>query len=679
MPTDPHPDESPSLTGEELPTRFDSTSQHSTPGPAAAPGGGDVVLTAGARPLPEYELVQRLGRGGFGEVWLARGPGGFEVALKFVRLGEKAGAVELRALELMKGIRHANLLPMFGAWQRDDLLIVAMERADRTLLDRLHEALEQGQPGIPRDELLEYMSDAARGLDHLNNFRDPAGSSTATGIQHKDVKPQNLLLVGGTVKVADFGLAKVLERTVTSASGGLTPAYAAPEFLQGRTTRWSDQYALALTYCQLRSARLPFEGSHVEIMAGHALRPPDLTMLPEAERAAVARALAKEPAHRWPSCRDFVAALQVAATGRAAPPTPARSGPAPATGGAPRAGDDRVLVWPWVVAAGLLAVVAVVVLLLVVESRPAPATPDTPQTLRSAQRPGPGPTPARTPPEMLDCTGPDGVNAADVRRAQQAWARYLGRAVEETVELSPGVTMTFVLVPPGKFRMGSPEGEPGHRGDERLHTVTLTTPFDLARTELTRSQYQALTRKDPSHFQGDDRPVEQVSWEEAQDYAARLTKQLGDRQVYRLPTEAEWEYACLAGRPPSMTFGVGDGRSLSSDEANCNGNRPYGSAAKGKYLESTWRVGSYPANALGLYDMHGNVWEWCADRYAPYPRGEATNPTGPAEGPFRVIRGGSWSVSAEDCRSAHRGRRAPDSRSDDTGFRLARTVPYAVP
>jgi formylglycine-generating enzyme required for sulfatase activity len=235
--------------------------------------------------------------------------------------------------------------------------------------------------------------------------------------------------------------------------------------------------------------------------------------------------------------------------------------------------------------------------------------------------------------------------------------------------------MTFVLVPPGKFRMGSPVDEKDRGGDETLHDVTLTEPFDLGKTEVTQAQYEALTGKNPSHFQGAKRPVEMVSWDEAQDFAARLTKKRGDRHVYRLPTEAEWEYACRGGRPSSQPFGVGDGHTLSSREANFNGNYSYGSAAKGLNLESTCRVGSYPANALGLFDMRGNVWEWCADWCGPYPRGDATNPPGPSEGSVRATRGGCWNGGAGYCRAAFRGRAAPSYRDFGLGFRLARSIP----
>jgi formylglycine-generating enzyme required for sulfatase activity len=262
-----------------------------------------------------------------------------------------------------------------------------------------------------------------------------------------------------------------------------------------------------------------------------------------------------------------------------------------------------------------------------------------------------------------------------VRQAQEAWAKYLGRQVEETVEVSGGVRMTFVLVPPGKFRMGSPEEEEGRDECETLHEVTLTEPFDLGKTEVTQAQYLALIGKNPSVFKGDDHPVETVRWKQARDYAARLTQARGDGYLYQLPTEAQWEYACRGGRPPSQPFGVGNVRYFSSREANYNGEQPYGFADEGPYLEGTRRVGSYPPNALGLYDLHGNVWEWCADWYGLYPPGDATNPAGPAKGSGRVVRGGSWDTAAHFCRAAARQGFEERPREGCLGFHLARSVP----
>lgn len=275
------------------------------PGPALvrpAAMGPDLVLQAGLRPIPEYELVKRLGSGGFGEVWQAAGPGGFPVALKFIRLEDRSGVIELRSLALMKDIRHPHLLAMFGTWEVGGWLIIAMELGDRTLEQRLIEAKKQDLPGIPLVELLETMLEAAKGIDHLNEL----------GIQHRDIKPQNFLLVGGGLKVADFGLAKILEKSFVSNSGAMTPGYAAPEFFQGQTSPHSDQYSLGITYCYLRGGRLPFGGNAMQIMFAHLQEEPDLSMMPERERPAVLRALAKRPEERWPNCRTFVNALYTA-------------------------------------------------------------------------------------------------------------------------------------------------------------------------------------------------------------------------------------------------------------------------------------------------------------------------------------------------------------------------------
>jgi hypothetical protein len=274
------------------------------PNGASSPG-----LEEGAEPVAGYRLARRIARGGFGEVWEARGPGGFPAALKFVALGGAAGKVEAAALERVKGLRHPHLLALFGAWRTERWLVVASELADRSLADGLQDYQAQGLPGVPGPELMRYLRDCAECLDYLN----------VLGVQHRDVKPHNLLLVGGGVKIGDLGLVKLLQGAQASHTGLMTPAYAAPEFFAGRTSRHSDQYSLAVSYCELRGGRLPFTGSAAEIMHGHLQGQPDLSMLPECERPAVARALTKNPEERWPSCAAF--AEQVAAA--KAPPPPA--------------------------------------------------------------------------------------------------------------------------------------------------------------------------------------------------------------------------------------------------------------------------------------------------------------------------------------------------------------------
>lgn len=254
------------------------------------------LLAPGVEIVPGYPLGKLLGRGGFGEVWQANAPGDVPIALKMLRLTEKSAAIEARALEFMRSIVYPHLLSTFGIWTQGDLLIIGMELAEETLLQRFERARNQGQSGVPADELLEYMREAAKAIDFLNDTKR---------IIHRDIKPQNLLLVGGGIKVADFGLAHVLERSGSTKTVGLTPAYSAPEFFEGRFCRQSDQYSLAVTYCHLRYGLLPFTGGPVEVMAGHLYRAPALDPLPELERRVVARALAKNAEERWPTCLEF--------------------------------------------------------------------------------------------------------------------------------------------------------------------------------------------------------------------------------------------------------------------------------------------------------------------------------------------------------------------------------------
>jgi serine/threonine protein kinase len=283
----------------DQPSPVETLPSTSPPPPPRHPADRPVDRAPVPQCIPGHELMERLGRGSFGEVWKARGPGGVEVALKFIRLDQDAAGVEQRSIELVKNVRHAHLLGCFAAWRWGGYLVLGQELADGSLQDRARAATAQGSPGIPREELLEAMHEAAKGIDFLNSRQ----------IQHRDIKPQNLLLLGGSVKVADFGLAKLLQDANASNSGSMTPAYAAPEFFRGRTSSRSDQYSLAVTYVHLRSGRLPFAGSCARVMVGHLHQPPDLTMLPAEERPVVARTLAKSPEERWPSCRAFVEAL----------------------------------------------------------------------------------------------------------------------------------------------------------------------------------------------------------------------------------------------------------------------------------------------------------------------------------------------------------------------------------
>jgi serine/threonine protein kinase len=303
------------------------------------------IRQPGSEVVPGYRLVRLLGRGGYGEVWEALSPGGILVAIKIIDKLQGAGKQEFKALKLIKNVQHEYLLDLHGLWLLDaedrvipdeaqerpdppaaSMLVVATKLAGKNLLDRLAECQKEGQAGLPPAELLGYMRQAAEAIDYLNECRHPLGDQLVS-IQHRDIKPDNILLARGMVKVGDFGLAKVVEglsAPIHAESTGFTPHYAAPELYKGSVSRWTDQYSLALTYFKLRTGTLPFDAnsSPFDLLLIHTQGKLDLEVLPEAERAVIARATAVVAEERFPTCSDMVRALEAAFSGGALPVPP---------------------------------------------------------------------------------------------------------------------------------------------------------------------------------------------------------------------------------------------------------------------------------------------------------------------------------------------------------------------
>jgi serine/threonine protein kinase len=258
------------------------------------------VPTKGAEPIPGYQLVERLGTGGYGAVWKTTAPGGLTKAMKIV-FGDLEGhqaEQELKALGRIKEVRHPFLLSLERFEIVDGQLFIITELADKSLLDRYVECRQAGQRGVPRDELLGLLRDTSEALDYM---------AETHGLQHLDIKPQNLLLVGGRIKVADFGLVKELVGTSVTATGGVTPIYATPEAFDGRVSRYSDQYSLAVVYQEMLTGVRPFPGTTVlQLAAQHMSGRPLLDPLPAHDRPIIAKALSKVPEGRFASCRDMV-------------------------------------------------------------------------------------------------------------------------------------------------------------------------------------------------------------------------------------------------------------------------------------------------------------------------------------------------------------------------------------
>ena len=243
----------------------------------------------------------------------------------------------------------------------------------------------------------------------------------------------------------------------------------------------------------------------------------------------------------------------------------------------------------------------------------------------------------------------------------------------------------FVRINGGTFMMGSPAGEPGRMGNEMQREVTLS-PFYMMKFHVTQAEYEEIMGTNPSHFRGANLPVERVSWFDAIAFSNRLSELKGLTPVYtingqnvtkdrnangfRLPTEAEWEFAARAGT--TTPFWTGD--NITTAQANFDGTRPFNNNPSGVFRQRTMPVGSFPPNAFGLYDMHGNVGDWCWDWNVEYARGPQVDPLGAATGFHRVFRGGSWNHPASFLRSARRGGNIPSFRGAYIGIRLVRNA-----
>jgi len=272
------------------------------------------VVHAGMEPIPGYRLKRRLGEGGFGQVWSSTAPDGRPVALKFIDCQGKSGtlvASEIRMMRSLQELRHPNFIQLHGVVSSPPYIVIIMERADGSLSDLQAIYTKEAGRNVPADHLLELMEQAATALDHLAGLKLPGFSWTDGCVQHCDVKPSNLLVLGETLKVADFGLcASAKQKTGDQGFRG-TPPYAAPELYSGRASTRTDQYGLAVTYCELCLGPRAFIKERVESPVYSGI-PVDLRKLRDREFTVLSRALSERWTERWHSCREFVAALKQA-------------------------------------------------------------------------------------------------------------------------------------------------------------------------------------------------------------------------------------------------------------------------------------------------------------------------------------------------------------------------------
>jgi eukaryotic-like serine/threonine-protein kinase len=621
--------------------------------------------------LGPYRVLRLLGQGGMGMVFVAEDPHLQRiVALKTLlpKMADRVAARErfLQEARAMAKVEHDHIVAIFQVGEDRGVPYLAMPLLEGMSLEdclRKKVAARSG-PVLTVEQILKLGREVARGLAAAHD----------KGLIHRDIKPANIWLDAsacGRVKILDFGLVRAAEGgPQLTRLGGIvgTAAYMAPEQARGQKVDGrADLFSLGCVLYRLCSGRLPWQAKGVEAtMVAMATEPPmplqELSpCLPPKLAGLVMQLLAQRAEDRPVSARAVANAIQVLerepVTTRQqairpavafALPVEGRHGPPahPANPARPvhESSVRHKLLWAFAAGAGMSTFVLTAAGIYLATSV----------------------TPSRVPEVTKEGGG--------------------GPAAPAT-NLTNSIGMKLRYIPAGKFLMGSsaveierfkkePFGgyvmEPREKWGQiecPQHAVQIARGYYLGVYEVTQGQFQKVMGTNPSANKASpDHPVEMVTWDEAVDFCKKLSALAHEKQaqrLYRLPTEAEWEYACRAG----TTAAFHQGNSLSSLQANIDADHPFGTAEKGPQIGKTAPVGSYAPNDWGLYDMYGNVWEWCLDGMRSYTADEVADPRGPdAVGGWRVLRGGGWGTGA--CRSALRKERPASYSTKQCGLRV---------
>ena len=675
-------------------------------------GGRGKSLTMG-----KYQILEKIGAGGMGQVYKAFHCSTERIVAIKVILGKGKIDPEVvkrfeREVKAAAKLVHSNIITVFDADQADGRIFMVMEYIKG---DDLGELLrKKGQLSV--SEVVDYILQAARGLRYAHD----------QGVIHRDIKPGNILVdSSGNVKIVDMGLAKLenkgneesISMLTASASIMGTVDFMSPEqgFSSKNVDGRADIYSLGATLFFLLTRRVMFPGdSAFEKLLAHRESPiPSLYnsrvgISPDLE-IAFTKMVAKKVEDRYASMAEVISALSRLQTEIGENPiatedlatTHFERGSYPETidveavitnkgregnketdkhvGGKTLAYISGILqkaYTPGILMAtgitGLVLLVFLVLLVLMLLLKPGTNVKEEVEAHIAALEKAKQEEAAKGKRVELEKSKQEDAKLKQMEKEKleddgklkeielEKTKMEEAKAKELVVLLSKfaAIEKEMILIPAGKFMMGSPASEKGRSADETQHEVTLTKPFYMGKYEVTQEQWEEVMGNNPSRVKGAKLPVIDVSWEDCQEFIKKLNAKTSGG--YRLPTEAEWEYACRAGT--TTVYSVGD--SLTNSDAN------YGEGAGG----SIKSVGSYKSNAFGLYDMHGNVWEWCEDWMADYPAGALTDPKGPGTGTSRVLRGGSFGDDVSEARSSGRLNLTPASRLFLYGLRLARTA-----
>ncbi|MBR4172521.1 MAG: SUMF1/EgtB/PvdO family nonheme iron enzyme [Kiritimatiellae bacterium] len=637
---------------------------------------------AGAVLADRYRVVRRLGQGGMGSVLLAEDAqlDNLRVAVKMLPsflVANKRAYMQLKkeALVSLK-LSHPNIVTLRAFEENGGNPFLVMDYVEGRTLDDL--LAEKGT--LTEEETVALLTPVAAALDYAHT----------RGVVHRDVKPGNVMIAGdGTPLVLDFGIAREVQETLTRVTGRQssgTLSYMSPEQLNGAAPNAAqDVYSFAAMAYECLTGNPPFCRGQIEyqIVNNHPEPLPDGIGI----AAGIMAGLAKTPVERPANCAAVLGqtASPLLASGGATSSLPASRPLSFSAGGPAAPATSSLPAHPYTATteadAKRVRVEAKIRKMRIERLSDNDGFAERKARLEEVFLKAEmffesqlWSDAAREYAEYVKQTEELEELDAERKRREREEAERKQREREEaerkqrereeanrkagvkTITLPGGVEMRFRWCPPGSFLMGSPTSEEGRLDDdETQHRVTLTKGCWMAETEVTQKQWQSVMGSNPSHFRGNDRPVEQVSWNDCQEFIKKVNARLSDMHV-RLPTEAEWEYACRAG-----TIGAYGG----------TGNLDEMGWYKENSGDETHPVAQKKPNVWGLYDMHGNVHEWCADWFGEYPSDSVTDPTGPSSGSDRVLRGGCWLYDALNCcRPANRFGSDPGRRDSRIGFRL---------